>query len=69
MKRYKVRDILKILRKDGWVLLRTKGSRFQFAHPLKKGLVTVSFHSANDDLHPRVAKSIFNQAGIESGEE
>ncbi|OFZ79223.1 MAG: addiction module toxin, HicA family [Bdellovibrionales bacterium RIFOXYD1_FULL_53_11] len=64
MKLYKVREILRVLKNDGWVLLRQKGSHQQFAHPTKKGLVTVSFHSSNDDLHPRIAKSIFNQAGL-----
>lgn len=64
MRRYKVRDMLRILRDDGWVLLRSKGSHQQFAHPTKKGLVTVSFHSANDDLHPKTANSILHQAGL-----
>jgi predicted RNA binding protein YcfA (HicA-like mRNA interferase family) len=62
--RFKVRDILKILREDGWLLLRTKGSHQQYAHPVKKGLVTVSFHSSNEDLHPKTAASIFRQACI-----
>jgi predicted RNA binding protein YcfA (HicA-like mRNA interferase family) len=62
--RYKVRDILRILREDGWILLRTKGSHQQFAHPDKRGLVTVSFHSSNEDLHPKTAVSIFRQAGL-----
>lgn len=63
-KTYKVRDILKLLRKDGWVLLRTKGSHWQFAHPTKSGVVTVSYYSANDDLHPKTARSILKQAGL-----
>ncbi|MBN1114656.1 MAG: type II toxin-antitoxin system HicA family toxin [Oligoflexia bacterium] len=40
----------------------------QFAHPEKSGLVTVSFHSANDDLHPKTAASIFKQACIREEE-
>ena len=68
MKRYKVRDILTILRKDGWIILRTKGSHQQFAHPSKKGVVTVSFHTSNADLHPKTVKSIFKQAGIKAEE-
>jgi predicted RNA binding protein YcfA (HicA-like mRNA interferase family) len=63
-KRYKVRDMLKIIKKDGWILLRQKGSHMQFAHPEKKGVVTISFHSNNDDLHPKTAASILRQAGI-----
>ena len=63
-KRYKVREILKILKKDGWIVLRQKGSHIQFAHPKKKGVVTLAFHSSNDDLHPKTASSIFKQAGL-----
>ena len=65
-KRYKVREILRILKEDGWLLLRQKGSHMQFAHPKKPGVVTVSFHSANDDLHPKTAASIFKQAGLKN---
>jgi len=63
-KRYKVRDVLHILREDGWVLYRSKGSHRQFAHPVKKGAVTVSFHSTNDDIHPKTLASILRQAGL-----
>jgi len=63
-KRYKVREILEILNGDGWILLRQRGSHMQFAHPQKSGVVTVAFHSKNDDLHPNTAASIFRQAGL-----
>jgi len=63
--RFKVRDILKILQQDGWILIRSRGSHMQYAHPIKKGVVTVSYHSSNDDIHPKTAKSIFKQAQIE----
>jgi predicted RNA binding protein YcfA (HicA-like mRNA interferase family) len=63
-KRYKGREILDILKRDGWILLRQKGSHMQFAHSEKSGVVTVSFHSRNDDLHPKTASSIFKQAGL-----
>ena len=63
-KRYKVREILEMLNKDGWILLRQKGSHMQFAHSTKSGVVTVAFHSKNDDLHPKTASSIFRQAGL-----
>jgi predicted RNA binding protein YcfA (HicA-like mRNA interferase family) len=63
-KRYKVRDILQLLQKDGWILLWSKGSHRQFAHPSKDGVVTVSFHSNNDDLHPKTVACIFRQAGL-----
>ena len=62
--RYKVRDILHLLQNDGWVLLRSKGSHQQFAHSVKEGVVTVSYHSSNDDLHPKTVATIFRQAGL-----
>lgn len=36
----RVRDILRLLADDGWVLARTRGSHHQFKHPTKPGLVT-----------------------------
>jgi predicted RNA binding protein YcfA (HicA-like mRNA interferase family) len=63
-KRYKVRDVLQLLQNDGWVLLRSKGSHQQYAHPVKAGVVTVSYHSGNDDLHPKTVATIFRQAGL-----
>jgi predicted RNA binding protein YcfA (HicA-like mRNA interferase family) len=37
----KVKEIIKIIEKDGWFEVRQKGSHKQFKHPNKKGLVTV----------------------------
>jgi predicted RNA binding protein YcfA (HicA-like mRNA interferase family) len=38
----KVRDLLRLLGDDGWLLARTRGSHVQFKHPSKPGLVTVA---------------------------
>jgi predicted RNA binding protein YcfA (HicA-like mRNA interferase family) len=62
--RIKVRAILKMLHKDGWIIDRVKGSHRQLVHPIKKGIVTLSGHP-NDDLHPKTVKSVLDQAGIE----
>jgi predicted RNA binding protein YcfA (HicA-like mRNA interferase family) len=59
----KIREILKIIEKDGWFLARTKGSHRQYRHPTKGGLVTVAGHP-NDDLHPKTKDSILKQAGL-----
>jgi predicted RNA binding protein YcfA (HicA-like mRNA interferase family) len=59
----KVREILKLLRDDGWYLIVIEGSHRQFKHPIKLGRVTVSGH-ASDDLHPKTLKSILTQAGM-----
>jgi predicted RNA binding protein YcfA (HicA-like mRNA interferase family) len=36
MKKYKVSEILKMLRDDGWELINQEGSHRQFKHPAKK---------------------------------
>jgi len=38
----KVREVIKLIEKDGWYLVRSKGSHRQFKHPIKNGLVTIS---------------------------
>jgi predicted RNA binding protein YcfA (HicA-like mRNA interferase family) len=59
----KVREILKLLRDDGWYLIVIEGSHRQFKHPAKPGRVTISGH-ASDDIHPKTLKSIMTQAGM-----
>ncbi len=63
MKIVKVNKILRDLRKDGWVLVRQKGSHRQFRHPTKKGTTTVN-GSDNDDVWGSLLKSIEKQSGL-----
>ena len=60
----KVRDVLKAIKKDGWYLVRTRGSHRQFKHDQKPGLVTVP-GKPGDDLAPGTYASIIKQAGLE----
>jgi predicted RNA binding protein YcfA (HicA-like mRNA interferase family) len=60
----KVRDLLKRLKTDGWVIDPTRGSHRQLVHPTKRGTVTVSGHPA-DDVHPKTLRSVLRQAGLE----
>jgi predicted RNA binding protein YcfA (HicA-like mRNA interferase family) len=55
------REIIKRLRDDGWILVRTKGSHHQFRHPKRVGLVTVPHPKR--DIPLGTVKSIFKQAG------
>ena len=57
----KVRDVLKLLRSDGWVLRNQEGSHRQFVHPEKPGKVTVAGHES-DEMPPKTLKSIMKQA-------
>ncbi|MGD1014737.1 MAG: type II toxin-antitoxin system HicA family toxin [Acidimicrobiales bacterium] len=57
----KVRDILRILKDEGWVQVRQTGSHRQFHHPTRRGVVTVKRHTSRD-LSPGVVSSIMKQA-------
>lgn len=58
----KVRDVLRRLAGDGWILAATRGSHRQFKHPAKPGRVTVA-GKPGDDLAPGTLQSIMKQAG------
>ena len=62
MKRFKVKEILKMLIADGWFLSRTKGSHRQYKHPTKKGTVTIN-GKPSETLNQFILNSIFKQAG------
>ena len=59
----KVREMIKIIEKDGWFLVRTRGSHKQYKHSEKTGLVTIC-GKPNQDLAPGTLNSILKQAGI-----
>lgn len=59
----KVKEIIKMIEKDGWFQVRQKGSHQQFNHPVKKGTVTVA-GKLSDDLAKGTLKSILKQAGL-----
>jgi len=59
----KVREVLRLLRDDGWEQVRQRGSHRQLQHQEKLGTVTVA-GKPGDELHPRTAASILKQAGL-----
>ena len=58
-----VREVLRIIEDDGWVMVAQKGSHRQYKHPTKPGRVTVAGHP-KDDLAPGTLNSILRQAGL-----
>lgn len=62
MKRFKVSEVIKLLRKDGWELSYTKGDHRQFKHPTKPGKVTVP-GKPSDTLEQEILNNIWKQAG------
>lgn len=58
----KVKDLLKLLKQDGWFEKTQKGSHLQLIHPTKQGKVTVPIH--NGDVPLGTLNSILKQAGL-----
>ena len=59
----KVRDVVAMLKRDGWELVVTRGSHRQFKHSLKSGRVTVS-GNLGDDMPKGTLASVRKQAGL-----
>jgi predicted RNA binding protein YcfA (HicA-like mRNA interferase family) len=58
-----IREVIRLIQQDGWVLVRTRGSHRQFHHPTKPGTVTIA-GAPGQDLHPKTLNSILRQAGL-----
>jgi predicted RNA binding protein YcfA (HicA-like mRNA interferase family) len=58
-----VREVIKLLRSDGWFVYEQNGSHLQLKHPVKKGRVTVPNHTG--DLKAGTLHSVLKQAGLE----
>lgn len=59
----KVRDLLKLVEADGWILTRYRGSHRQYTHPSKPGTVTIAGRPSLD-VPPGIHSSILKQAGL-----
>ena len=60
----RAREILKLLKSDGWYEVEQRGSHVQLKHPEKPGKVTVPNHGSKD-IPTGTAKQIMKQAGLE----
>lgn len=58
----KVKELLKLLKDDGWTGKTQKGSHLQMVHPDKPGKVTVPIHGG--DIPKGTLNSILKQAGL-----
>lgn len=57
------KDVIKLLKKDGWFEIPAIGGHRQFKHPNKPNKVTVPYHKG--ELAPKTLASILKQAGLE----
>lgn len=62
MKTFSSREVIKILKQNGWYEVHCVGDHHQFKHPTKKGRVTVT-HPVKD-IPKDTLKRIFEQADI-----
>jgi len=62
----KVREVIRLLEREGWVVVVTHGSHRQFKHPTKPGRVTVS-GNLGDDMPKGTYGSVRRQAGLKRG--
>jgi len=59
----KVKELIKLIKADGWVQVRMRGSHRQYKHPTKSGTVTVSGKSSVD-IPPGTLNSALKQAAL-----
>ena len=54
--------LMKLIKEEGWQLVRIRGSHHHYKHPIRSGLVTVPH--PKKDIPIGTVKSILKQAGI-----
>lgn len=59
----KYNELFRVLKKDGWFVIRQKGSHVIMKHPNKEGRLIVPFHGGKEVRHG-ILKTILKQAGI-----
>ncbi len=63
----KVRDLMRWIEEDGWIVHSQKGSHRQYVHPTKPGRVTIP-GQPGDDVHPKTLSSALRQAQLKKRE-
>jgi len=62
--RVTAKEIIKFLKKNGFIFDSAKGSHQHFVHPTRSCRVTVPVHSGKI-IGPGLLKAILNQAGLQ----
>ncbi|MBW8334406.1 MAG: type II toxin-antitoxin system HicA family toxin [Prolixibacteraceae bacterium] len=56
-------ELVRLLQKDGWFVVRQTGSHMTMEHPFKKGKVVCPFHSSHE-VGKGLAAKILKDAGL-----
>jgi predicted RNA binding protein YcfA (HicA-like mRNA interferase family) len=59
----KVRDVIKLIENDGWILVRQRGSHRQYIHAVKSGRVTVA-GNLGAEIRAGTLANVMRQAGL-----
>jgi predicted RNA binding protein YcfA (HicA-like mRNA interferase family) len=59
----KVHDLIRVVERDGWQLVRQSGSQREFWHPWKFGAVMVA-GNRSETVKPGTLASVLRQAGL-----
>jgi len=60
----KVRDVIKAMEKDAWVMDRTRGDHRQYLHPGRPEAGTVTVLHPGDDMPAGTVNSILKKPGL-----
>ena len=63
MRTLKIRDVIKMIERDGWKYDDLKRGHHIYTQPTEPGKVTVSGHPS-DKAHPKSLRSMLKQAGL-----
>ena len=60
MKSYLSREVIKMLKDDGWYEVNVEGSHHQFKHPTKKGRTTIKHPDMEEDYYENDRTLLFS---------
>ena len=61
----KYSELFRILKKEGWVVVRKSGSHFIMEHPEKTGKIIIPFH-AGKEVKIGLLRAIMKQIGLKT---
>lgn len=59
----KAREVIRLLKRDGWYLDSQEGSHRHFEHPTKRGKITIAYKDG-EEVPDYVVKRIRREAGL-----